>query len=84
MAKFCVAALLVLAGCVGEKPPAKTDPKALEKTLMDLAAFGEKHVGTDGAALSEGWPWVGLLAVFAVAFGAGGALAFGPLIEEAN
>jgi heme exporter protein B len=34
-------------------------------------------------ALSEGWPWLGLLTVFAVAFGVGGALAFGPLIDEA-
>jgi heme exporter protein B len=44
----------------------------------------ESAFGTDGVALSEGWPWVGLLAVFAAVFGAGGALAFGPLIEEAT
>jgi heme exporter protein B len=44
----------------------------------------ESAFGTDGVALSEGWPWVGLLAVFAAVFGVGGALAFGPLIEEAT
>ena len=52
--------------------------------LIGATRAVESALGTDGAALSEGWPWVGLLAVFAVAFGAGGALAFGPLIEEAN
>ena len=44
----------------------------------------ESALGTDGVALSEGWPWLGLLTVFAIAFGVGGALAFGPLIDEAT
>ena len=52
--------------------------------LIGATRAVESALGTDGAALSEGWPWIGLLAVFAVAFGVGGALAFGPLIEEAN
>ncbi len=52
--------------------------------LIGATRAVESALGTDGAALSEGWPWVGLLAVFAVAFVAGGALAFGPLIEEAT
>ena len=42
----------------------------------------ESALGTTGAPVSEGWPWVGLLAVFGAAFGAGGSLAFGPLIDE--
>ena len=42
----------------------------------------EAALGTDRTAVSEGWPWVGLLLVFAVAFGVGGALAFGTLIED--
>ncbi len=42
----------------------------------------ESALGTTGAAVSEGWPWVGLLTVFAAAFGVGGSLAFGPLIDE--
>ena len=50
--------------------------------LIGATRAVESALGTGGAALSEGWPWIGLLAVFAVAFGAGGALAFGPLIEE--
>jgi heme exporter protein B len=52
--------------------------------LIGATRAVESALGTDGAALSEGWPWVGLLAVFAVAFGVAGALAFGPLIEEAT
>ena len=42
----------------------------------------EAALGTDRTAVSEGWPWVGLLLVFAVAIGVGGALAFGTLIED--
>ena len=42
----------------------------------------EAALGTDRTAVSEGWPWVGLLTVFAVAVGVSGALAFGTLIED--
>ncbi len=52
--------------------------------LIGATRAVEAAFGTDGVALSEGWPWIGLLAVFAAAFGVGGALAFGPLIEEAT
>jgi heme exporter protein B len=52
--------------------------------LIGATRATESALGTDGAVVSEGWPWIGLLAVFAVAFCAGGALAFGPLIEEAS
>jgi heme exporter protein B len=50
--------------------------------LIGATRAVESALGTGGVALSEGWPWIGLLAVFAVAFAVGGALAFGPLIEE--
>ncbi|HUF97973.1 MAG TPA: heme exporter protein CcmB [Ilumatobacter sp.] len=52
--------------------------------LIGATRAVESAFGTDGVALSEGWPWIGLLVVFAVAFGVGGALAFGPLIDEAT
>lgn len=52
--------------------------------LIGATRAVESALGTGGVALAEGWPWVGLLAVFAVAFGVGGALAFGPLIEEST
>lgn len=52
--------------------------------LIGATRAVESALGTGGVALSEGWPWIGLLTVFAVAFGVGGALAFGPLIEEST
>jgi len=57
---------------------------AVAPVLIGATRAVESALGTGGMALSEGWPWVGLLAVFAVAFGVGGALAFGPLIDEAT
>ena len=50
--------------------------------LIGATRAVESALGTAGAVVSEGWPWVGLLAVFAVSFGVGGSLAFGPLIDE--
>ncbi len=50
--------------------------------LIGATRATEAALGITGSRVSEGWPWVGLLAVFAVLFGIGGTLAFGPLIEE--
>ena len=50
--------------------------------LIGATRATEAALGTGGTAISEGWPWVALLAVFAVLFGVGGTVAFGPLIEE--
>ena len=50
--------------------------------LIGATRAVEAALGTGGTAVSDGWPWVGVVAVFAVAFGAGGTLAFGPLIDE--
>lgn len=50
--------------------------------LIGATRATEAALGAGGAATSEGWPWVGLLVVFAAIFGAGGMLAFGPLLEE--
>ena len=50
--------------------------------LIGATRAVESALGTTGAAVSEGWPWIGLLTVFAGAFGVGGSLAFGPLIDE--
>lgn len=47
-----------------------------------LGATRSWEAAIDGAP-SDAWPWVGLLAVFAVLFTAIGMLAFGPLLEEA-
>jgi heme exporter protein B len=51
-------------------------PVLIGATRAVEAAFGVKEAVTDG------WPWTGLVAVFAAVFGAAGTLAFGPLIED--
>ncbi len=50
--------------------------------LIGATRAVESALGTGGAVVSEGWPWVGLLVVFAAVFGIGGSLAYGPLIDE--
>ena len=50
--------------------------------VIGAARATESAYGSAGARVSEGWPWVGLLAVFAVAFAIAGLLSFPSLIEE--
>lgn len=50
--------------------------------LIGATRATEAAFGSGGASVSEGWPWIGLLAVFAVLFGAAGTVAFGPLVDE--
>ena len=55
---------------------------AIAPVLIGATKATEAAFGISGMVTSEGWPWVGLLAVFAAVFGVGGLSAFGPLIEE--
>ncbi|MEK7410532.1 MAG: heme exporter protein CcmB [Actinomycetota bacterium] len=55
---------------------------AVAPVLIGATKATEAAFGIVGMATSEGWPWVGLLAVFATVFGVGGLSAFGPLIED--
>ena len=50
--------------------------------LIGATRATESAFGAGGAEVAEGWPWVGLLAVFAAVFGAVGSVAFGPLVDE--
>jgi heme exporter protein B len=50
--------------------------------LIGATRATEAALGTNGASPSEGWPWIGLLTLFAALFGVGGTLAFGSLIDE--
>src|SRR3954447_5479165 len=50
--------------------------------LIGATRATEAALGTGGAVVSDGWPWLGLLFVFVALFGVGGTMAFGPLIEE--
>jgi heme exporter protein B len=49
--------------------------------LIGATRATEAALGTNGATPSEGWPWIGLLVLFAALFGVGGTLAFGTLID---
>lgn len=50
--------------------------------LIGATRATESAFESGGAAVSDGWPWVGVLFVFAVVFAIGGLLSFGSLIEE--
>ena len=50
--------------------------------LIGATRATEAALGTENTTASDGWPWIGLLALFAVVFGVGGTLAFGSLIDE--
>jgi heme exporter protein B len=50
--------------------------------LIGATRATESAFTSGGAAVSDGWPWVGVLVVFAAVFGLGGILSFGSLIEE--
>ena len=50
--------------------------------LIGATRATEAAFGSGGTAVSEGWPWIGLLAVFAVLFSTAGTVAFGPLVDE--
>ncbi len=55
---------------------------AVAPVLIGATRAVEAALGTVGAVVSDGWPWVGLLIVYAVVIGVGGSLAFGPLLDE--
>ena len=49
--------------------------------LIGATRAVEAALGARGT-VADGWPWMGLVAVFAAVFCAGGTLAFGPLVDE--
>lgn len=50
--------------------------------LIGATRATEAAFGSGGADVSEGWPWLALLAVFAMVFAMVGSMAFGPLVDE--
>jgi heme exporter protein B len=50
--------------------------------LIGATRATESAFRTNGIEVSEGWPWLALLTVFAVMFSVVGAVAFGSLIDE--
>ena len=55
---------------------------AVAPVLIGATRATEAAFGSAGTPLHEGWPWVGLLAVFGALFLFGGTLAFGALTDE--
>jgi heme exporter protein B len=55
---------------------------AVAPVLIGATRATEAAFGSGGTTVSEGWPWIGLLLVFAVLFSAVGTVAFGPLVDE--
>lgn len=55
---------------------------AVAPVLIGATRAVEAALGIEDTAIADGWPWLGVVTVFAVGFGAGGAVAFGPLIDE--
>jgi heme exporter protein B len=51
--------------------------------LIGATTAFEAALDTGSRSLSQGWAWVGLLAVFGLAYTAVGLVAFGPILEEA-
>jgi len=50
--------------------------------LLAATRATESAVGVAGVTAADGWPWVGVLLVFAGVFGLGGLLSFGSVVEE--
>ena len=50
--------------------------------LIGATRATEAAFGSGGAQISEGWPWIVLLGIFAVVFSTVGSVAFGPLVDE--
>jgi heme exporter protein B len=50
---------------------------------VGLVKACEQALRSGGLDPADGWPWAGLLAIFALVYTAAGLLAFGPLLEDA-
>lgn len=55
--------------------------KVFAQPVVDRTDVSSVIISQQGA-VSSGWPWMGLVAMFAVVFAVGGTLAYGPLTEE--
>ncbi len=51
--------------------------------LIGSTRATEAALGVGGISMREGWGWVALLVTYALLFGIGGSIAFGPLVDDA-
>jgi len=50
--------------------------------LIGATRATEAALGVGGISMREGWAWVALLVAYALLFGIGGSLGFGPLVDD--
>jgi heme exporter protein B len=50
--------------------------------LIGATRATEAALGVGGISMREGWAWVALLVTYALLFGIGGSIAFGPLVDD--
>ena len=50
--------------------------------LIGATRATEAALGVGGFSMREGWAWVALLVTYALLFGIGGSVAFGPLVDD--
>jgi heme exporter protein B len=50
--------------------------------LIGATRASEAALGVGGISMREGWAWVALLVTYALLFGIGGSIAFGPLVDD--
>jgi heme exporter protein B len=50
--------------------------------LIGSTRATEAALGVGGISMREGWAWVALLVTYALLFGIGGSIAFGPLVDD--
>jgi heme exporter protein B len=50
--------------------------------LIGATKATEAALGEGETSMREGWAWVALLVIYALLFGIGGSLAFGPLVDD--
>jgi heme exporter protein B len=50
--------------------------------LIGATRATEASLGVGGFSMREGWAWVALLVTYALLFGIGGSIAFGPLVDD--
>jgi heme exporter protein B len=52
--------------------------------LIGATRATEAALGVGGISMREGWAWVALLVTYALLFGIGGSLGFGPLVDDSE
>jgi heme exporter protein B len=50
--------------------------------LIGATQATEAALGVGGVSMREGWAWVALLVTYALLFGIGGSISFGPLVDD--